>query len=64
MQRRTSSRGAIAVAGQRIHVGMVHAGRPVTVEAGNTTWRSYHGDQLLTEVARTSTESTARCKAL
>ncbi|MEV4278975.1 hypothetical protein [Actinoplanes xinjiangensis] len=32
VERRISSRGAVTVAGQRIHVGMLHAGRTVTVE--------------------------------
>ncbi len=36
VQRRVSCRGALVVAGQRIHVGMVHAGRTVTVEAAIT----------------------------
>jgi hypothetical protein len=62
VQRRISSRGALAVAGQRIHVGMVHAGRTVTVETGDTTWRIYHRDELLTEVARTNTKPIARFK--
>jgi hypothetical protein len=62
VERRISSRGALAVAGQRIHVGMVHAGLIVFVETGDTTWRIYHGDELLTEVARTTTKPTARFK--
>ena len=62
MERRISCRGALAVAGQRIHVGMVHAGRTVTVETPDTTWRIYHGDELLTEVARTTTKPIARFK--
>jgi transposase InsO family protein len=62
VQRRISCRGALAVAGQRIHVGMVHAGRTVTVETADTTWRIYHGDELLTEVARTTSKNVARFK--
>jgi hypothetical protein len=62
VERRISCRGALAVAGQRIHVGMVHAGRTVTVETGDTTWRIYHGDELLTEVPRTTTKPIARFK--
>jgi hypothetical protein len=62
VERRISCRGALEVAGQRIHVGVVHAGRTVTVEASDTTWRIYHGDELLTEVARTSTKPIARFK--
>jgi hypothetical protein len=30
---------------------MAHAGRTVTVETSDTTWRIYHGDEMLTEVA-------------
>src|SRR4051812_19864957 len=48
--------------GQRIHVGMVHAGPTVTVETGDSTWRIYHGDELLTEVARTTSKNVARFK--
>jgi hypothetical protein len=62
VERRISCRGALAVAGQRIHVGMVNAGRVVIVETGDTTWRIYHGDELLTEVARTTTKPIARFK--
>jgi hypothetical protein len=47
VERRVSSRGALAVAGQRVHVGMVHAGRTVTVEDADTTFRVYDGDQLI-----------------
>jgi transposase InsO family protein len=62
VERRISSRGALAIARQRIHVGMVHAGRTVTVEIADTTFRVYHGDELLTEVARTTTKTIARFK--
>lgn len=44
VERRISARGALAVAGQQVPVGMVHAGRTVTVESSDTTWRTYHGD--------------------
>ena len=63
MEWRISSRGAHAVAGQRLHVGEVHAGRTVIVEIGDTTWRIYHGDELLSEVARTTAKPIARFKA-
>jgi transposase InsO family protein len=62
VERRIDSRGALVVAGQRIHVGMVHAGRTVVVETADHTFRIYHGDELLTEVARTTTKSIARFK--
>lgn len=42
---------------------MVHAYRTVTVETANTTWRIYNGDELLTEVALTTSKNVARFKA-
>lgn len=62
VQRRISERGSITVAGQRIHVGIVHAGRTVTVEAADRTFRITAGEELLTEVARTTTKPIARYK--
>jgi hypothetical protein len=62
VQRRVDCRGALVVAKQRIHVGIVHAGRTLTVEAADTTWRVYDDDGLLAEVARTTTKSIARFK--
>jgi translation elongation factor EF-1alpha len=62
VERRISCRGAIVVAGQRIHVGMVHAGRTVTVESTDRTFRVTAGEELLTEVARTATKPIARFK--
>jgi hypothetical protein len=62
VQRRVSCRGTLAVAGQRIHVGIVHAGRTLTVEAADSTWRIYHEDGLVAEVARTTTKPIARFK--
>lgn len=62
VDRRVSSRGSITIAGQRIHPGIAHAGHTVTVEAADTTFRVYDGNQLLTEVARTSTKAIARFK--
>jgi hypothetical protein len=62
-RRRVSSRGSIAVAHQRITVGIAYAGAIVNVEAADTTVRAYLDDQLLTEVARTTTKPIARFKA-
>jgi hypothetical protein len=62
VQRRVSCRGAIAVAHQRIHVGISHAGRTLDVEAADTTFRVYDRDQLVTEVPRTTTKPIARFK--
>jgi hypothetical protein len=36
--------------------------KPVTVEEADTTFRVYHGDQLLTEAIRTTTKTIARFK--
>lgn len=63
VDRRVSSRGSLVIAGQKIHVGITHAGRTATVEAADTTFRVYDGEQLLTEVARTTTKPIARFKA-
>jgi hypothetical protein len=62
VQRRVSCRGALVVAKQRIHVGIVHAGQTLTVEAADTTWRIYDDNGLVTEVARTTTKTVARFK--
>jgi transposase InsO family protein len=62
VDRRVSSRGSIAIAQQKIHLGIGHAGRTVTVEDADTTFRIYHGDQLLADVPRTTTQPIARFK--
>ncbi len=62
VQRRVSRRGALTIAGQRVHVGLLHAGRTLDVEATDTTLRVYDGDQLITEIARTTTKPIARYK--
>jgi hypothetical protein len=62
VQRRVSCRGALTVAGQRIHVGIVHAGRTLTVETADHTFRVHDGDELLAEVARTTTKPITRFK--
>jgi hypothetical protein len=51
VQRRVSRRGALVVAKQRIHVGIVHAGRALTVEAADATWRIYDDNGVVAEVA-------------
>jgi len=48
---------------QKIQVGIGHAGRTVTIEEADTTFRVYDGDQLLTEVIRSTTKPIARFKA-
>jgi hypothetical protein len=62
VQRRVSSRGALVVAGQRIHVGMTHAGRTLDVESVDHTFRVYDGDEMLIEIARTTGKPIARFK--
>jgi hypothetical protein len=62
VDRRVSSRGALVIAGQKIHVGIRHAGATLAVEAADTTFRIYDQDQLVTEVARTTTKPIARHK--
>jgi hypothetical protein len=62
VERRVSRRGALVVAKQRIHVGIAYAGRTLTVEAAESTWRVYDQDGLLVEVARTTTKPIARFK--
>jgi hypothetical protein len=52
----------VTIAGQRIHVGMNHAGRTLTVEDADRTFRVYDGQELLTEAARTTTRPIARFK--
>jgi hypothetical protein len=49
---------------QRIHVGLPHAGRIVTIELGDTTLRVIDGSgELLTTVPRNSTGEISRFKA-
>jgi hypothetical protein len=60
VQRRVSSRGALVLAGQRIHVGIVHAGRTLDVEPADRTIRVYEPTgALVAEVPCTTTKSIA-----
>jgi hypothetical protein len=52
----------VSFARQRIHIGIVHAGRTLTVESADHTFRIYDGDQLLAETGRTTTKPIARFK--
>ena len=64
IQRKVSSRGGIQVARQRVHVGLPHAGRIVTIELGDTTLRvTDPSGELLTTVPRNSTGEISRFKA-
>jgi hypothetical protein len=63
VQRLVSSRGSLVVAGQRIHVGIAHAGRTLSVEPADRMIRVYdEGGALLAEVPCTTTKSIARFK--
>jgi len=55
-------RGTLVIARQRIHVGMIHAGRTLTVEDADHTFRIYDDAEVLAEVARTTTRPIARFK--
>jgi hypothetical protein len=63
LQRRVSCRGAIMVAGQRIHVGFGHAGVTLTVTAEGGSFQIYDEDRLLAAVPRRTTKPIARFKA-
>ncbi|MEV4459159.1 hypothetical protein [Microbispora sp. NPDC049633] len=62
VQRRVSSRGWIAVAVQRVGVGIGHARATVTVEEADGTFRIPRAGQVVAEVARTTTKPIARFK--
>jgi hypothetical protein len=64
-QRRVSARGDTQIIGQRVPVGLSHAGRIVTIEIDETVLRIYNegGDQLINQIPRTSTKALARFKA-
>ena len=64
VQRRVSCRGGIQVCRQRVHVGLPHAGKTVTVEVDDTTFRILdQHETMLAVVPRTNTEEVTRFKA-
>jgi hypothetical protein len=63
VHRRVSSRGIIMVAGQKIQVGITHAGLTVTVHTTDAQFRVFDQEQLLIEATRTATKPIARFKA-
>jgi Integrase core domain len=63
VQRRVSSRGGIQVARQRIHVGMAHAGKIVTVVPGNNSFRLVIDGETVAVVPRTTSREVDRYKA-
>ena len=63
VQRRVSSRGGIQVARQRIHVGMTHARKIVTVITENNSFRLVIDGETITVVPRTTSREIDRYKA-
>ena len=63
VQRRVSSRGGIQVARQRIHVGMTHAGKAVTVVTENNTFQLVIDGETVRVVPRTTSHQIDRYKA-
>ena len=63
VQRRVSCRGGIQVARQRIHVGMTHAGKIVTVVTENNSFRLVIDGETVRTVPRTTSHEIGRYKA-
>jgi transposase InsO family protein len=63
VQRRVSSRGGIMVATQKIQVGLIHAGKIVTVTADDHSFRLTVDGQAAGVVPRTTTREIHRYKA-
>ena len=63
VQRRVSSRGGIMVATQKIQVGLIHAGKIVTVTAEDHSFRLVVDGETVRVVPRTTTSEIHRYKA-
>ena len=63
VQRRVSSRGGLMVARQKIHAGMIHAGKTATVICENTCFRVVIEGETAVVVPRTTTSEVHRYKA-
>jgi Integrase core domain len=63
VQRRVSSRGGIQVARQRIHAGMIHAGKTATVICENNHFRVVIDGDTAAVVPRTTSHEIGRYKA-
>ena len=63
VQRRVSARGGIMVATQKIQVGLIHAGKIVTITAGDHAFRLVIDGQVADVVPRTTTSEIHRYKA-
>ena len=63
VQRRVSSRGGLMVARQKIHAGMIHAGKTATVICENNYFRVVIEGETAAVVPRTTTSEVHRYKA-
>ena len=63
VQRRVSQRGSIMVATQRIHVGMIHARKIVTVTATDDSFRISLDSETISVIPRATTREIHRYKA-
>jgi transposase InsO family protein len=63
IQRRVSSRGSIQIARQRIHVGMAHAGKTITVIPDSNSFRVVIDGETAVIVPRTTSTEVDRYKA-
>jgi transposase InsO family protein len=63
VQRRVSCRGSLMVARQKIHAGMIHAGRTATVICENNHFRVVIDGETAAVVPRTTTSEVHRYKA-
>ena len=63
VQRRVSCRGALMVARQKIHAGMIHAGKTATVICENNHFRVVIDGETAAVVPRTTTSEVHRYKA-
>jgi transposase InsO family protein len=62
VQRRVSSRGGLMVARQKIHAGMIHAGKTATVICEGTCFRVVIDGEIAAVVPRTTTSEVHRYK--
>ena len=63
MQRRVSCRGSLTVARQKIHAGMIHAGKTATVICETTCFRVVIDGETAAVAPRTTTSEVHRYKA-
>jgi transposase InsO family protein len=63
VQRRVSSRGGLMVARQKIHAGMIHAGKTATVICENNCFRVVIDGEIAAVLPRTTTSEIHRYKA-